>query len=138
MEMTQMEAEEVIQAIMDRTSAWVDAHLRLDAEGVMDIFENSADLKHAENGMIFPSFDAIAELVDRWSETASAMEYVWQERHVLPLAPDAAVLTSTFSYRTTFKSGEVKSGHAAFTGVFVRRNGVWRIVHGHESAPIQS
>lgn len=62
------------------------------------------------------------------------MEFVWEQRDVVPLSADSATLTGVFRYEATQQSGEVLAGRNVFTAVFVRRDGRWKLIHGHESA----
>lgn len=124
----------IVAEVLDRTSEWGEACRRRDAPAVLDLFLDSEDLRHVENGVIFPSHAALAEFVNGWFGSTVEMGFSWEERHVVPLAADAASMTGVFEYEAKQESGEVWSGRIVFTGVFVKRGGTWRLVHGHESA----
>ena len=124
----------IVAEVLDRTSEWGEACRRRDAPAVLDLFLDSEDLRHVENGVIFPSYAAVAELLNSWFETTVEMDFSWEERHIVPLAADAATMTGVFKYEAKQESGEVWSGRNVFTGVFVKRGGTWRLVHGHESS----
>ncbi len=124
----------VVDAILDRTTQWAEANRRRDAAAVLDMFINSDELRHAENGVIFSSYEALAEFVKDWYDATEEMDMVWEQRAVVPLSADAATLTGIFRYEARQKSGEVWAGRNVFTGVFVRRAGRWKLIHGHESA----
>jgi ketosteroid isomerase-like protein len=98
------------------------------------MFTDSEELRHAENGVLFPSYDALVEFVEEWYQATEEMDLVGEQRAVLPLSMDAATLTGIFRYEARQKSGEVLAGRNVFTGVFVRRGGSWKLVHGHESS----
>jgi len=127
-------AADVEEAVMQRTSRWAEAARSLDAAGVLDMFANSHELRHAENGVIFPSYEALAEFIEDWFASTEAMDFVWEQREVVPLSADAATMTGIFRYEARQESGEVWAGRNVFTGVFVRRGGRWVVIHGHESS----
>jgi len=129
------EAEaDVVEEILQRTTQWADANRRRDAAGVLDMFINSGELRHAENGVIFTSYEALAEFVEDWYDATEEMHLVWEQRDVVRLSSDAATMTGIFRYEATQKSGDVWAGRNVFTGVFVRRAGSWKLIHGHESS----
>jgi ketosteroid isomerase-like protein len=128
------EAAEVGNAILDKTTQWAEANRRRDAVGVLDMFIDSEELRHAENGVVFSSYEALAKFVEDWYEATEEMDLVWEQRAVVPLSADAATLTGVFRYEARQKSGEVLAGRNVFTGVFVRRGGSWKLVHAHESS----
>ena len=123
----------IVAEILDRTSEWGEACRLRDAPAVLDLFLDSEDLKHVENGVIFASHTAVAEFVNGWFGSTVEMDFSWEERHIVPLAADAASMTGVFRYEAMQESGEVWSGRNVFTGVFVKRGGTWKLVHGHES-----
>ena len=123
----------IVSEVLDRTSAWGEACRRRDAAAVLDLFLDSAELRHVDNGVIFDSHAALAEFVNGWFDTTVEMGFSWQERDVVPLAADAATMTGVFRYEAKQASGEVWTGRNVFTGVFVKRAGQWKLLHGHES-----
>lgn len=124
----------IVAEVLDRTSEWGEACRRRDAPAVLELFLDSEDLRHVENGVIFPSHAAVAEFVNGWFGSTVEMDFSWEERHIVPLAADVATMTGVFKYEAKQESGEVWSGRNVFTGVFVKRGGTWRLVHGHESS----
>lgn len=132
--MTADEKSNVKKAILDVTSKWAEANCRRDAKAVIDLFDGSDELRHAENGVIFPSYAALVDFVKGWYETTIEMDHSWEERHVFPITPEAATMTGIFRYEARQKSGQVWAGRNVFTGVFIKRGDNWKLIHGHESA----
>lgn len=50
------------------------------------------------------------------------------------LSPDAGYVVHDGEYIVTLKSGETRTEHLAMTTIWERQNGVWKMVHLHESA----
>jgi uncharacterized protein YchJ len=61
------------------------------------------------------------------------MNVEWMQRVVVPLSLNAATMSGIFHFKATFKSGEIFEGTVMFTGVFVRKNNKWVLIHGQES-----
>ena len=130
--MNREEKAVVQKAILDRTSEWFEANRRCDAEAMLDLFDDSDELRHAENGVIF-TYATLADFVRGWYETTDEMDLLLEERQVFPLAPEAATMTGIFRYEAKQRSGEVWAGRNAFTFVFIKRGDTWQVIHGHES-----
>jgi len=106
---------------------------RLDADAVMDLFDDSDDMQYAEHGVIF-TYGELSDFARRSYEAIAAMDVRWEERQVFALAPDAASMAGIIHYTATPKAGEVSTGRVVFTGVFVKRGDEWKLIHGQESA----
>jgi ketosteroid isomerase-like protein len=127
--MNEKDPSAVKQAILDRTSEWVAAMCRLDADAVVELFDDSDAVQFAEHGLILTRA-AMPDFVKGAYATTAHMEVHWEERRVIPLAPDAASMTGIIHFAATPKSGEAVSGRVAFLGVFVRRGAAWKLLHG--------
>ena len=118
----------VVQALLARTSEWMEATCRLDADAVLELFDDSDDFQLAEYGMVLTRA-TIGDFVRGAFETIAQREVHWEERRVVPLAPDAASMTGTIRFMATPKSGEVATGRVALLGVFVKRGEAWKLLH---------
>ena len=101
-------------------------------EAMMDLFDSSGELLHAEDGVIY-TYTELTNLAESWYESSYEIGTHWKERHILPLAPEAATMTAVFEYKARQKSGEVWIGSHVFTGVFIKKGDAWKLIHGHES-----
>ena len=129
--MNEQEKSAVKQAILARTSQWVEAMCRLDADGVVDLFDDSDAFQVAEHGLILTRA-TIPDFVRGAYATLAQAEIRWEERHVVALAPDAASMTGIIHFAATPKSGEAATGRVAFLGVFVKRGETWKLLHGQQ------
>jgi ketosteroid isomerase-like protein len=130
--MNREERAAVEKAMMDWTAEWLATNRRCDAEGMLNLFDDSDDLRHVENGVIF-TYAPLADFVRGWYETTADMGLVLEESRVFPLAPEAATMTGIFRYEAKQRSGEVWAGRNAFTFVITKRGDAWKVIHGHES-----
>src|SRR5688500_12722534 len=104
------------------------------------LYPDSGEVVSASEGHLVNSADSIrAGIAQFWQEAGQNMRnprWVWDEVHVSALAPDAAVLTGTWSIPHIAPHGGEHIIRGAWTAVFRRSgDGRWRIVHEHLSAP---
>ena len=123
----------ITDEIMQLTSDWATANIQMNADKSIRLWDDSPDLMFAENGMFFPGRDSIYAYLKEFYTTTTSMNVEWLQRVVVPLAPDAAVMSGKFHFKATFESGDVYESTSMFTGVFKKKNGRWVIIHGHES-----
>ena len=127
------EKDSVTKDIMELTSNWVNANIEMDAGKAIEFWDNSADLMFAENGAFFPDRDSIYSYLKGFYQSTTSMNVEWKQRVVVPLSLNAASMSGYFQFKATFKSGEIFEGTVMFTGVFVRKNHKWALIHGQES-----
>ena len=125
--------DSVTKDIMEITTNWVNANINMDADRAIEFWDNSPDLMFAENGAFFPNRDSIYSYIKGFYQTTASMNVEWKQRVVVPLSLNAAAMSGFFHFKATFKSGKIFEGTVMFTGVFVRKNNKWALIHGQES-----
>lgn len=125
--------DSVTKDIMELTTNWVNANINMDAGKAIELWDNSPDLMFAENGVFFLNRDSIYSYITGFYQSTTSMNAEWKQRVVVPLSLNAASMSGYFYFKATFKSGEIFEGTVMFTGVFVRKNNKWALIHGHES-----
>jgi Calcium/calmodulin dependent protein kinase II Association. len=103
----------------------------MNPDKAIELWDSSKELMFAENGAFFPDRDSIYNYLKELTTTSMNVE--WKNRTVLPLSQNSASMSGNFKAHAVFKSGEVFDIDSKFTGVFVRKNGNWVLIHGHES-----
>lgn len=91
-----------------------------------------------EQGRVaYPDHAAVVAGVDQAAGMGAAIESKVFDISVAPLSPDAAAFhaRSTLSLKTEEFGFEFDG---VFSGVAVKRDGAWRFLHGHLSAPAQA
>ena len=88
----------------------------------------------AINGRVIEDFDRdqFAE-VRRWFSSLSRFEADYDHVHLEVLSPSAAVATMHHHLRWRDTAGAVGEWNSAWTAVFQRLGGQWKIVYAHES-----
>lgn len=105
---------------------------------LMALYPDTGLVISATNGGISTSRDSLAAGIGAfWEGMGRNMQqprWVWGERHIEVLSPTAAVMTATYTIPHRAPSGEAHVVGGAWTAVFQKRGGGWRIIHEHLSA----
>jgi hypothetical protein len=118
---------------MELTTNWINAHNSMDADKAIELWDSSSELMFAENGVFFANRDSIYNFLKHFYTTTTSMDVEWKQRVVLPLSINSACMSGYFHAIAKFQSGDSFDINSMFTGVFVRKNNKWVLVHGHES-----
>jgi hypothetical protein len=104
---------------------------------LMSLYPRSGPVISASGGRVSTSRDTLAAGVRAfWENVGRNMrdaDWQWGAMHVDVLAPDAAVVTTTYRVPHHTPAGEPHVIAGAWTAVFQRRGGQWVIVHEHLS-----
>jgi ketosteroid isomerase-like protein len=104
---------------------------------LISLYPDSGRIVSASGGRVTTSRDSLAaELQAFWENVGRNMrdpKWTWGPMHVDVLAPDAAVVTTTYSVPHLTPRGEPHVIAGAWTAVFQRRAGRWVIVQEHLS-----
>jgi ketosteroid isomerase-like protein len=103
----------------------------------MSLYPASGPVVSASGGQVSTSRDTLAAGVRAfWDNVGRNMrgpDWQWGAMHVDVLAPDAAVVTTTYRVPHRTPAGEAHVIAGAWTAVFQRRGGRWVIVQEHLS-----
>jgi hypothetical protein len=129
--MTDAQRAAVADTVRQQTDAFIAAFNHMDASVFI---EQTATIEaFAESGTLYPSADSLARQVRGFVAGIRSLDVGWDQLHVTVLAPDAGVVTGTFHENVVDKAGKTTKFHGAWSGVYQRRDGKWRIVQAHES-----
>ena len=122
---------DIAAAVRNAAEALLAATLRGDADAVINAYLPEASI--AEQGAVTSRVDSLAvgirEFYSTHHVTANALDVV----SVRPLGPNAAVLTARYAFAAIRQDGHRLGSAGAWTAVFVRRAGTWRIAAAHQS-----
>ena len=90
----------------------------------------------AVNGIIIDDFDERFDGTRQWLGSLRVLEATYDNVHVEVLAPDVVVATMNHHLTWSDTTGAPGEWHSAWTGVFRRIGGEWRIIYSHESLPL--
>jgi ketosteroid isomerase-like protein len=104
---------------------------------LMSLYPPAGDVISASGGQVSTSRDSLqAGIRAFWDNVGRNMrdpKWTWGAMHVDVLAPDAAVVTTTYRVPHVTPRGDPHVIAGAWTAVFQRRNGRWVIVQEHLS-----
>jgi uncharacterized protein (TIGR02246 family) len=104
---------------------------------LMSLYPESGPVVSASGGRVSTSRDTLAAGIRAfWENVGRNMrdpDWQWGAMHVDVLAPDAAVITTTYRVPHRTPAGEAHVIAGAWTAVFQRRGGRWVIVQEHLS-----
>lgn len=106
---------------------------------MMSLYPDSGRVVSASGGYIMTAPDSLRQgLADFWANVGENMQdpvWRWNDVYVDRLADDAAVMTGTWSIEHTAPTGRPHTIRGAWTAVFRRMDGEWKIVQEHLSVP---
>ena len=70
-----------------------------------------------------------------WSMFAEVESFAWGDLHIQVLAPNIAVVTTTFDFAATDTTGGPIALTGTFSTVWLRTDGEWKIVNSAETYP---
>lgn len=104
---------------------------------LMSLYPPTGSVVSASGGQVSTSRDSLeAGIRAFWDNVGRNMrdpKWTWDDMHVDVLAPDAAVVTTTYRVPHLTPRGEPHVIAGAWTAVFQRRSGRWVIVQEHLS-----
>jgi ketosteroid isomerase-like protein len=110
-------------------------------ERMIGLYADTDEIVSASGGQLAVSADSVRAGIARFWELAGRnmrdARWRWDEVHVERLAPDAAVLTGRWSIPHIAPDGQPHLLEGAWTAVFRRIGGEWKIVQEHLSAPAE-
>lgn len=108
-------------------------------ERMSALYPDTGRVISASGGYVMTTADSLRQgLREFWETTGvnmSEARWEWGEVHVDRLAEDAAVLTGTWSIPHIAPTGEPHTIRGAWTAVFSRIDGEWKIIQEHLSVP---
>ena len=88
-----------------------------------------------QNGVLMATRQEALERVRTNLGGISRIQYRWKRQYVTVLSPEVAVLAAEGQSTATTAAGQTFTTPFAQTVVFVLKDGAWRAIHAHQSAP---
>lgn len=105
------------------------------------LYPDTGRVISASGGYVTTTADSLRQgLADFWANVGVNMSdptWEWGDTHLDRLSDDAAVLTATWSIPHIAPTGNPHTIRGAWTAVFRRMNGEWKIIQEHLSVPPQ-
>jgi uncharacterized protein (TIGR02246 family) len=130
---TSAERAAIVDVISQQTALAFDALNQLDSERGYCLFAKEA--KGAVSGNLILSFDTHKQKAKAWFRSLREASYVIEQMHIDVLTRDVALVLGRYHFTGTDQAGKTNKATCAWSWVFHRRNGEWKIVHAHVSEP---
>ena len=105
-------------------------------DSILALYVPGSDLQSVESGMIYPDRDSIVKGIRGfWGNPNTTAHFTLGAARVAVLSRDAAVYTAMVTGAVKDSAGTETSMKFAWTGVFVRVGGAWKLQVEHSSTP---
>jgi uncharacterized protein (TIGR02246 family) len=129
------ETEDIEEAVRAVSAEMTRAGEALDADRLFGYMLDTDKVSVIQNGVVMTTRREALEQVRGNLRTLVAVRYDWKRQYVTVLSPEVAVLAAEGQSTATTAAGQTFTTPFAQTVVFVRRDGAWRAIHAHQSAP---
>jgi ketosteroid isomerase-like protein len=119
-------AKAVAQRVIDNSN-------RMDWAAVFRNYSNDPDAKYVENGVVYPSLQALEKAYAEFGPTLELVTNSVDAWDVVVLGPEAASVMLPIHLRIKAKGRPEAQGQLVWSAVIQRRNGRWQVVQSHES-----
>ena len=127
---TDAERAALTDTIVQRMHDYVAAVEALDPERVAALYADDPDFLVYSDGQRFTR-DSLLAVVSGMGSALRSVEATWDTIEVTPLRRDFALAAAPFRRTLTDTAGAVVHDWGTVTWVWMRRAGVWRLIHGH-------
>ena len=128
--MSEQERAAVAEAVAQRVEGYVDAIRTLDLDRMLQFWADTDGFVYAGDGSLTVGYDVhAAQLREVIGSTAQVNSMEISDPHIYVLGPDAAAYSMEFEWSMTSVSGDTTRARGAWTYVFKRLDGEWKVVH---------
>lgn len=124
------------KAVLETNARMTEAANRLDADAFFDFILESDKGLIIQNGTIFKNRQEALEAVKRGFQGITKMDRRLESPQVTVISPDLALLVAEGNTTATFASGRIMTSRFAVSLIFMRKDGQWKLLHGHYSMPV--
>ena len=124
-------------AVLETNDRMAKAANSLDLEGFFSYILDTDKGSIVQNGTVFKSRQEAREAVKQGFMGVEKMERRFVNPQVTVISPEVVLLTSEGTLAATLTDGRTMEGRFAVSLVFVRKDGGWKLLHGHYSAPVR-
>jgi ketosteroid isomerase-like protein len=117
-------------AVEQRVAGYLDAIQRLDLDWILGFWADVDGYVFAGDGELTAGYETHAgQLREDVAGIATINSIVKSNEHIYVLAKDAASYSMEFEWSMTMAAGDTVRSHGAWTYVFKRLDGEWKVVH---------
>jgi uncharacterized protein (TIGR02246 family) len=129
-------SQQAIQkAVLETNAGMMQAANSLDADAFFAYILDSEQTLIIQNGAMFRTRQEALETVKQGFTGFAKMDRRFENPRVTVISPDAALLACEGTVSATLADGRSVTNRFAVSLVFVRKEGQWKVLHGHYSMP---
>ncbi len=129
------DTKSIEEAVLAVSAEMTKAGEALDADRLFGYMLDTDKVSVIQNGVVMITRQEALEQVRSNLRALAAVKYDWKRQYVTVLSPEVAVLAAEGQSTATTAAGQTFTAPFAQTVVFVLRDGAWRAIHAHQSAP---
>ena len=123
------------EAVLAVSAEMTKAGEAVDADRLFSYMLDTDKVSVIQNGVVMTTRQEALEQVRGNLRGIAGIRYEWAHQYVNVLSPEVAVLAAEGVSTATTAAGQTLTSPFAQTVVFVLRDGRWRAIHAHQSAP---
>jgi uncharacterized protein (TIGR02246 family) len=129
--------EAVKQAVLETNAKMAQAANRMDVDAFFSYILDTDKGMIIQTGTIFRTRQEAMTAVRQGFMGVARLDRQFINPQVTVISPDVALLASEGTVAATLTDGRTMNGRFAVSLVFVRKEGQWKLLHGHYSTPTQ-
>ncbi len=106
---------------------------QLDIKGIENNIEDSLKTGFIDNGTYFKTFNELMVIFRQNIKGLEFQKFDCTNKKVTILSEDKVLLTTSGNYETKVLDGRVLKGGFAWTFIYSKINGDWKVIHSHMS-----
>jgi uncharacterized protein (TIGR02246 family) len=127
--------EAIKKAVLETNAKMAQAANSLDVDAFFTYIADTDQCVIIQNGTVFKTRQEALQAVKRGYMGVAKVDRRFDNPQVTVISPDVALLASEGSVSATLTDGRNMDARFAVSLIFVRRDGQWKVLHGHYSAP---
>jgi uncharacterized protein (TIGR02246 family) len=130
-----LDTRAIEEAVLAVNGEMTKAGEAVDADRLFGYMLDTDKVSVIQNGVVMTTRQEALEQVRSSMRGIAGLRYDWKRQYVTVLSPEVAVLAEEGESTATTTDGRTFGSPFAQTIVFVLRDGRWRAIHAHQSAP---
>ena len=133
--LTQNQKEKIASDITMLFEKSIKAAENIDSKRIADNVDDTLKAGFIDNGIFFNFFDEVMKGFNEGIKGIKSQKFNISNKTITVLADNAALLTASGNYSVALEDGRTLTGGFAWTFVYAKINGNWKIIHSHMSSP---
>ncbi|MDR2917328.1 MAG: nuclear transport factor 2 family protein [Tannerella sp.] len=130
-ELTTQQKEIITSEITAVFEKSIQAAENFDAKMLADNVDDSRQAGFIINGHFFRSFNQVMDDFNEKIKGAKSQKMIVVNKKITVLTDNAALVTASGDYSMELEDGRTLTGKFAWTLVYSKVNGIWKIIHSH-------